>query len=139
VVVGSAAALGFPDGKRCDSRVKARGAEVEPLRHTVSVLLEPIGCELPIAGQVLDVRISAQGGMAPKLAAVPRDALAELDGAPALFVARETPGQFAIFPVIVSRSSEGLAYLEKAPAPGTRVAVRGAILLKGEWMRASLE
>jgi RND family efflux transporter MFP subunit len=139
VEVGSAAALAFPDGKRCVARVKARSAEVERLRHTVSVQLEPKDCELPIAGQVLDVRITANGGSAPELAAVPRDALVELDGAPAVFVANETPGEFSLFPVLVSRSTEATAYLEKGPPPGTPVAVRGTVLLKGEWMRASLE
>jgi cobalt-zinc-cadmium efflux system membrane fusion protein len=129
----------FPDGKRCDASVIALGAEVERLRHTVSVRLAPKECELTIAGQVLDVRILASAGSGPKLASVPRDAVVELDGAPAVFVAGDAPGRFALFPVIVSRFTETTAFLEKGPAPGTRVAVKGTILLKGEWMRASLE
>jgi cobalt-zinc-cadmium efflux system membrane fusion protein len=139
VDVGAKAVLRFPDGKTCDARVAARGAEVERARHTVSVRLAPKDCALPIAGQVLDVRVATSDGGTPKLAAVPRDAVVELDGAPAVFVAADAPGKFLLFPVLVSRFTENTAFLEKGPAPGTRIAVQGTILLKGEWMSASLE
>ena len=140
VEVGAHALVRFPNGKSCDARVTARGAEVEPARHALSVRLAPKQCELPIAGQLLDVRISTHdGGGTPKLAAVPRDAVVDLDGAPAVFVATGAPGKFSLFPVIVSRFTESTAFLSKGPAPGTRVAVAGTLLLKGEWLSASLE
>jgi hypothetical protein len=101
--------------------------------------LAPKDCELKIAGQVLDVRIAASDGREARFAAVPRDAVVELDGAPALFVAGDTPGTFRVFPVVIHRFTEQKAFLEKGPALGTEVAVKGTILLKGEWMRASLE
>jgi hypothetical protein len=103
------------------------------------VRLTPEACELGIAGQVLDVRIATSGAVASKLRAVPRDAVVELDGAPAVFVAGSKPGSFRVVPVLVERLTETTAFLEQGPPPGTHVAVKGTILLKGEWMKASLE
>lgn len=139
VAVGARSLLLVPDGTTCNARVTARGAEVERARHTVSMRLAPEGCGSLISGQVLDVRIFTTQTGAASLPAVPRDALLELDGAPAVFVAGDAPGRFRLVPVLTARVTESYAFLEKGPAPGTSVAVRGAILLKGEWMRASLE
>jgi cobalt-zinc-cadmium efflux system membrane fusion protein len=133
---GALVTLLFPDGKRCDASVTARGAEVERLRHTVSVRLAPVECELTIAGQVLDVRMSARAAGGPKLASVPRDAVVGLDGAPAVFVSGDALGKFALFPVIVSRFTQTTAFLEKGPAPGTRVAIKGP---GSAWNRAVAE
>lgn len=139
VEVGAKALLRFPDGRRCDASVVARGAEVERARHTVSLRLAPQACALPIAGQVLDVRIETRASDSPKLAAVPRDAVVELDGAPAVFVVGTAPGEFVLSAVLVNRFTENTAFLDKGPPPGTRLAVKGTVLLKGEWMSASLE
>jgi cobalt-zinc-cadmium efflux system membrane fusion protein len=139
VAIGASAAIRFPDGRSCVARVTASSAEVERVRHTVSVRLAPEHCELAIAGQVLDIRIATSEGSAPKMTAVPRDAVVELDGAPAVFVVGAAPGTFELVPVLVLRLTETTAFLERGPAPGTRIAVKGTILLKGEWMRASLE
>lgn len=136
---GDAATLQFPGGKTCDAEVAARGMEVEPERRTVSVRLLPKACALPIAGQTLDVRLLPKPTGKPTHVAVPRDALVELDGVPVVFTATSSPEEFELFPVVVARLSEHTAFLSKGPAPGSAVAVHGTILLKGEWMRGSLE
>ncbi|MEZ4220914.1 MAG: efflux RND transporter periplasmic adaptor subunit [Polyangiaceae bacterium] len=139
VLAGARASLAFPGRKTCDGVVKSRSAEVEPGRRTVSVLITPQKCELPIAGQTLDVRIHGQVEKAEKKLVVPRDALVDLDGSPAVFVAGASPGEFEVVPVVVELRTHAWAYLTQGPKLGTQVAVNGAILLKGEWMRASLE
>lgn len=139
VALGAQARLLLPEARTCSAVAVARGAEVERSRHTVSMRLEPRGCAGLIAGQVLDVRVFSATSDAAPLAAVPRDALVDIDGTPVVFTAGALPGQFKLFPVLPARVTETFAFLEKAPPPGTSVVSTGAILLKGEWLRASLE
>lgn len=139
VALGAQARLLLPEGRTCAAVAAGRGAEVERARHTVSMRLEPRGCDGLIAGQVIDVRVFSAASDAAPLPAVPRDALVDIDGAPAVFTAGDAPGQFRLFPVLPAHVTETFAFLEKGPAPGTLVVATGAVLLKGEWMRASLE
>lgn len=138
VASGDQAKLVFPNGKTCEARVVVRGTEVDPRRHSVSVRLAPIDCALTIAGQTLDVRLFKANGGAKQLA-LPRDAVVELDGTPVVFLEGTMPGEFELEPVVVDHFTETTAFLEKGPDEKRRVAVRGAILLKGEWMRSSME
>lgn len=73
------------------------------------------------------------------LVALPRSAVIELDGVPVAFVATEKPGQFRVVPLTVARHSETTTWAEQGLAGGERVASRGALLLKGEWMKSRLE
>lgn len=139
VTLGAEARLLLPEGRTCEAVARARGVEVERARHTVSMRLEPRGCAGLIAGQVLDVRVFVAASDAKALPAVPRDALVDIDGAAVVFTVGDAPGQFKLFPVLPAHVTETFAFLEKAPPPGTPVVSGGAVLLKGEWMRASLE
>jgi len=71
--------------------------------------------------------------------AVSRDAIVEIDGVPVAFVALDTPGDFRLTTLVVARHGEVTSYVEKGLREGERVVVRGALLLKGEWMRSRLE
>lgn len=136
---GDLARLIFPGGKICEAEVLARGAEVEPLRHTVSVRILPKHCALAIAGQTLDVRILTQTKSKSTFFALPRDALVELDGAPVVFTEGSKPGEFSVTSVTVERLTETTAFLSGGVSADRRVVISGTILLKGEWMRASME
>ncbi len=136
---GDTAKLLFPNGKTCGAEVIARGSEVEPRRHSVSVRLAPVNCTISIAGQTLDVRLLLRSGAGPKQVALPRDAVVELDGTPVVFLEGNAPGEFELEPVIVDHFTETTAFLTKGPDEKRRVAVRGTILLKGEWMRSTME
>lgn len=139
IVQGDAARLLFPSGKTCSASVVARGSEVLASRHSISVRLAPRDCDLSISGQTLSVRILKQAGSDQKQLALPRDAVVELDGTPVVFVAGATPGEFTIEPVMVDRFTEVSAFLSAGPDETHQVAERGAILLKGEWMRLAME
>ncbi|MEZ4370111.1 MAG: efflux RND transporter periplasmic adaptor subunit [Polyangiaceae bacterium] len=136
---GDTALLIFPGGNTCSAQVRLRGTQVEPQRHSVSVWLEPRDCKLDLAGQSLNVQIQRPSAGGAKQLALPRDAVVDLDGTPVVFVEGRTPGEFEVEAVIVDHFSETTAFLSKGPAENRRVAVRGTILLKGEWMRSSME
>lgn len=139
IVQGDAAQLLFPSGKTCDASVVVRGSEVDASRHSISVRLAPRDCDLSISGQTLSVRILKKTGSDKKQLALPRDAVVELDGTPVVFVASATPGEFTVEPVMVDRFTEATAFLSAGPDETHQVAERGAILLKGEWMRSTME
>lgn len=136
---GTTASLLFPDGKLCSAKVLFRSTQVDPGRHAVAVWLAPSDCKLDLAGQSLNVQLHKATGDAKKPLALPRDAVVDLDGTPVVFVQGKSPGEFEVEPVIVDRFSETTAFLIKGPDETHRVAVRGTILLKGEWMRSSME
>ncbi len=79
------------------------------------------------------------GASQSSLVAVSRDAIVEIDGVPVAFVALDTPGDFRLTTLVVARHGEVTSYVEKGLREGERVVVRGALLLKGEWMRSRLE
>ncbi len=75
----------------------------------------------------------------PRMVALPRSAVVELDGVPITFVATEQVGQFRMVALTVARHSETTTWVERGLIGGERVASRGALLLKGELMKSRLE
>lgn len=129
----------------CAGHIDSIPRSVDPVRRVVGcrIVLDP-GCAALMEGAFVDVVLkraafaTAEG--APESAlAVPRSAMVELDGKPAVFVATSNPNQFEIRPIIVARTTATTTFVRSGLSDGERVIDRGVILLKGEWMRRSLE
>lgn len=123
----------------CAATVEASTRAVDPTSRTLSVRLQPRNCNSLVTGQVVSVTIRAKIDHGSQLVAVPRDAVVDLDGAAVVFTATAEPGAFRVEPVVVSMLTADTAYLTRGPNSGSRIATRGTLLLKGEWMRSSLE
>jgi len=123
----------------CEGRVVGRGVAVEPGSTRVPLRIAPSrACGELIVDAYVEVRLTSPMG-AEKVAAVPRAAVVELDGVPAVFVPDGEPGRFRIQPVEVRHVTARWAYLVDDMKAGTRVVDRGTVLLEGEWMRGALE
>lgn len=152
----------------CPAIIVSSTRSVDPIKRTVSFRIRPSDdCPAMLEGGFADVRIPldvdysnsapARGAAAnratspsasasslnpsavPQLVALPRSAVIELDGVPVAFVATEQTGQFRIAPLTVVRHGETTTWTEQGLVGGERVASRGALLLKGEWMKSRLE
>lgn len=167
--LGSPAEVRLPtQGSACAAVVVSSTRSVDPIKRTVSFRIRPsAGCPSMLEGGFADVQLplelsatrlgqdrmpgqpnpgqptgataSASPSSAPMLVALPRSAVIELDGVPVAFVATEKPGQFRVAPLTVARHSETTTWAEQGLVGGERVASRGALLLKGEWMKSRLE
>ena len=91
------------------------------------------------ADVVLDLGAGSGAGNAPESEAlvVPREAVVEVKGASLVFVER-SPGHFVATPVRLGVSADDDVVVESGLAPGARVVVEGALLLKGELLRGDL-
>lgn len=124
----------------CKGVVASRAPSVDPATRTVPFRVHPNpGCPDLVEGGFVDVTIPRPASGGQQLVAVPRDALVEMDAVPVVFVAATRPGEFRAAAVRVARLTSTTVYLEEGVRPGDSVVVKGAILLKGELMRAALE
>jgi membrane fusion protein, heavy metal efflux system len=154
-------------GTRCSAVIVSSTRSVDPIKRTVSFRIKPSEtCPNMLEGGFADVLIAldvaatsetnprtstptpnaapapstAQNpAAAPTLVALPRSAVIELDGVPVAFVATETEGRFRVAPLTIVRHGETTSWVERGLVGGERVASRGALLLKGEWMKSRLE
>jgi membrane fusion protein, heavy metal efflux system len=121
--------------RRASSR---SGAAVEPGSQRVLVRLAPAeACGTLLYDAFVEVLITGNGEAARVV--VPREAVTELEGVTVVFVPTEATGAFTVRPVQIFRSGPQWVYLDGGLEEGERVVDRGAILLKGEWMRGALE
>ncbi|MBX3126089.1 MAG: efflux RND transporter periplasmic adaptor subunit [Polyangiaceae bacterium] len=137
-----AAALvsGMGASATCRGSVKRGAGTVERRTRTVAFRVElGEGCDHLIDGAFVDVTLERKARGDTELIAVPRDAVVELDSVPTVFVPGASKGEFRAVPVTVAVSTRRTAYVADGLAADARVVTRGAILLKGEWMRALLE
>lgn len=124
----------------CKGTIESRAPSVDPTTRTVPFLVRPSpGCPDLVEGGFVDVTIPRQAAGGHALVAVPRDSLVEMDAVPVVFVAATRPGEFRAATVRVARLTSTTVYLEDGVRAGDSVVVKGAILLKGELMRAALE
>lgn len=119
----------------CPGQVSTVSRSVDPASRTVTVFLE-LGseCSELRAHDPIEVALGQTEGAAPSvaLASAPKDAVLDLEGAPHVFVAEDPPGSFVVTPVVVETIVGDTAFISEGVAPGTRIAVRGVLLLKGE-------
>jgi hypothetical protein len=136
-------------GRNCNSTVVSSTRSVDPVKRTVSFRLQPeLACVGLLEGGFMDVRLAlkpndgsliADAGAPRRYTAVPRAAVVEVDGVPVAFRATGAPGQFTLTAVSVIRNTDATVFIERGLNPGDRVASKGVLLLKGEWMRSRLE
>lgn len=122
-------AIGTPatvEGSSGRGRVVAVGAAVEAASQTVPVRARVAGDPGLLAGQPVSVRLEVPAPAGSL--ALPRAALARLDGVPTIFVAAE--GGFRPVVVEVLAESPDGVIVSGGPAPGTPVAVAGSSALK---------
>lgn len=125
--------------ERCEARVVAVGAAVEAANQRVMVRLAPsAGCGTLIYDAYVEVIIAGTEGASARVV-VPREAVTEVEGVTVVFVPKGAPGTFIARPVQVFRYGPQWVYLDGGLEAGERIADRGVILLKGEWMRGALE
>jgi cobalt-zinc-cadmium efflux system membrane fusion protein len=138
---GSEATLVWAARKEsCKGTVDSRAPSVDPTTRTVPFRVRPNpDCPQLVEGGFVDVTLPRPTTTAPSLIALPRDAVVEMDAVPVVFVATSRPGEFRAATVRIARLTSSTAYVEDGVQPGQSVVVKGAILLKGELMRAALE
>ena len=127
--MGQAARVDAALGAELHGKVLAIGSVVEVARQTVSVRVALENAEALRPGLRVSLRFdedAAQG-----LWRVPRAALVQVDGALSVFVKRGEQ----VLPLVVKTSgvSEAQPAVQAALLQGDKVAVEGAVLLKGAW------
>ena len=124
-------------GGACSGVVGAHAPSVNPSTRTVPFRIKPGECPELIEGAFVDVAIERDGADDKKLVSVPRDAVVSVDDVPTVFV-KEGDG-FRAHAVRVARYAGPRVYLDDGVKPDATVVIRGALLLKGELLRAELE
>jgi cobalt-zinc-cadmium efflux system membrane fusion protein len=131
------------DGRTsCAAHVLASIAQVDaPTRARRVRIVADAPCAILVPGAFVDVSLtsaSLAAAGAPPLA-VPKDAVVDVRGAPTVFVARREPGTFTPRVVRTGRASEEDLAIDDGVVEGELVVVVGAVLLKGELLRAELQ
>jgi cobalt-zinc-cadmium efflux system membrane fusion protein len=128
----------------CDAIVTSGFGVVDEATRTVPILLRPEGaCPFLLPGAYVDVLLRGDprsGGRKAEATGVvvPGEAIVDVRGVPTLFVAHGAPGSFQARRVRPGAAEGGLVRIEVGVEIGEQVVTTGAILLKGEMMRADL-
>ena len=131
-------ARGTDGGAGCAAHVLSTIALVDDKTRARRLRLEPEGaCPMLVAGAYLDASLTSFG--APAALAVPRAAVVDVRGAPTVFVTHGDRTSFSPRLVKTGRTTTDDVTIESGLAEGDVVAVVGAVLLKGELLRAELE
>lgn len=130
-----------PASAPCPGRVIKSVSAAERRGRSIGyrVALDEPTCGGLVVGGYVDVTLHRKHEPNPTTVAVPRDAVVDLDGVPVVFLVGDEPGHFTVQTVRLASTTSHTAYVDDGLADGQRVVSRGAILLKGEWMRAALE
>lgn len=125
----------------CPAKVSARLEKIDPAKRTMGVVVTLDGpCGGLISGSFADVSLKLlPSGAAPAIV-VPRAAVVDLDGTPAVFVER-TPkgaGEFDVRTVRLGTSDGVDTVIEDGIREAESVVTVGAFLLKGEHLRSGL-
>ncbi|MDB4944388.1 MAG: putative Co/Zn/Cd efflux system rane fusion protein [Labilithrix sp.] len=126
----------------CPAHVLSVIGMVDEKTRARRVRIAPDGkCPMLVPGSFVDVSLSqgALGGAAPAVLAVPREAVVDLRGASTVFVAHGAKGSFVARAVRTGRSTATDVAIEEGIAEGDLAVTTGAVLLKGELLRAELE
>lgn len=124
----------------CSGLVESHAPAVDSMTRTVPFRVQlSKDCGHFHEGAFVDVAIERTTGEKRKLVALPRDAVVNINEVPVVFVQGKPQHTFTARPVRVSRYTGPIVFIEDGVNEGEAVADRGAILLKGELMRAELE
>jgi membrane fusion protein, heavy metal efflux system len=140
VPLGSRANLASASGRSCSGVVESHAPSVDPKTRTVPFRITPAPeCGELHEGAFFDVSLERAGRERRELPAVPRDAVVSIDEVPVVFVPGARPGEFSPRTIRVAEYAGLSVFVEDGLRPGELVVTKGAILLKGELLRARLE
>ncbi|MEO8900565.1 MAG: efflux RND transporter periplasmic adaptor subunit [Polyangiaceae bacterium] len=125
----------------CPAVVDGSLGGIDSQTRTLAIRLTPDkGCKWLIPGSFVDVVFAVAGSAQPALAAaVPRNAVVDVRGKPTVFLAGTTPGEFSARSVQVGAGDATYVTIDSGVSAGDLIVVEGALLLKGELLRADLE
>ena len=142
VEIGGPAAVRMRGSEQtCAGTIQSRLDRIDEQRRTMGVMVSLAkDCPPFVSGAFVDVTVSLSATGAPGQVVVPRSAIVEFDGAPAVFVhdPAKGPGDFAIHVVRLGHTDGTNTVVEEGLKDGEPVAVVGALLLKGEHIRKDL-
>ncbi len=123
-------------GRSFAGRVIKLGEQLDPATRTL-----PVRIELANPGGLLKPEMYADAQLASGLSGsgiyVAESALQEIKGQTVVFV-EKAPGQYDARPVETGRSLDGRVAVLHGVAPGDRVVVKGAFILKSQLLKKSL-
>jgi len=126
----------------CAGTVQTKLDHIDDQKRTMGVMVSlSKDCPRMVSGAFADVTVRLSASGAPPQIVVPRSAIVEFDGAPAVFVhePQRGPGEFGIHVVRLGYTDGVHSVVEEGLKEGEQVAVVGALLLKGEHIRKDLE
>jgi cobalt-zinc-cadmium efflux system membrane fusion protein len=125
----------------CQAVVDGNLGGIDSQTRTLTIRLTPEKrCTWLIPGSFVDVVFGAVASESPPpRATVPRNAVVDVRGEPTVFVAGATPGEFSARTVRLGSGDATQVSIDSGVSAGDLIAVEGAVLLKGELLRADLE
>lgn len=125
----------------CAGTVQTKLDHIDDQKRTMGVMVTlSKDCPRLVSGAFVDVTVRLSASGAATQVVVPRSAIVEFDGAPAVFVHEPSkgPGEFSIHVVRLGHTDGVHSVIEEGLKEGEPVAVVGALLLKGEHIRKDL-
>ncbi len=124
----------------CDATATGTLGAIDTATRTTAVRIEPgAGCAWLVAGGYVDVAFPGVAAGEGRDLVVPREAIVDVAGVPSAFVPGATEGEFAQRAVRVRPGEGPEIVVEAGLAEGDKIVVVGALLLKGEMIRAELQ
>jgi cobalt-zinc-cadmium efflux system membrane fusion protein len=126
----------------CQALVEGSLGGIDTQTRTLAIRLAPDkSCAWLIPGSFVDIVFASAGGATngSRSLVVPRNAIVDIRGKPTVFVGGSTPGEFSARDVQVGPGDASEITIDGGLSAGEQVVVEGALLLKGELLRADLE
>jgi membrane fusion protein, heavy metal efflux system len=141
VRVGSGANItseAYP-GRIFRGRVSYVDPKIDPATRTAQVRIELAnpGQAFKI-GMYVNVAFGALGTAEKTTPVVPKDAVQTIGNQQFVFVAADTPNEFALRPVRLGEESNGFYQVLEGLNAGERVVTEGSFLLRAEWLKQHL-
>ena len=124
----------------CDAKVSGSVGVVDTVTRTLALRLDPAPtCTWLTPGSYVDVVFAAPDAIGDRSIVIPREATIDLRGGPIAFVETNVPGAFVPRAVQILDHGGPDVIVVSGVDEGERVVTSGALLLKGELLRAELE
>jgi len=124
---------------RCQATVRGQLGVVDPATRSVALRLEADpGCTGLLPGGYVDVFFSRTAESGTPALVVPREAVVDVHGVSTAFVTGPVPNEVEARPVRVADRPGPELVIESGLQAGEQVVHQGALLLKGELLRAEL-
>jgi cobalt-zinc-cadmium efflux system membrane fusion protein len=137
----TATLVGRGDAKQtCQGVATGTLGAIDEGTRTTSLRIEPErACTWLVPGGYVDVVFArAAGAGGESLLVVPREAVVDVNGVPCAFVSTGKPGELVARALRVKTGAGPDLVVESGLAEGEKIAIKGALLLKGELLRAEL-